>query len=83
MGGPIHIWECEVLGCRREPQEHYCVELCQTHWRRVSHKAFKTLGDAMTGFGKKDGMPAWEAAKAVVIAQAQAEEIHVEQIGLI
>lgn len=83
MGGPIHVWQCEVPGCRREPKEHHGIELCASHWRKVSHEAFKALSDAMTGFGKKDGMPAWEAAASTVRTEARSEDAQVEQISLI
>ena len=83
MGGPIHIWKCEVPGCRREPTEHHCIDLCASHWRKVSRETFKALAAAMPGFGKKEGMPAWEAAAAKVRAEAQTEEVEAEQIALI
>lgn len=84
MGGEIHNPQCDVPYCRCSPEAwHHGVKMCAPHWSKVSHATFKTLTEADKGFGTKDGMPAWEAARTSVIAEASAVEQAAEQMALI
>ena len=84
MCGEIHRPQCDVPYCQCTPKaRHHGVQFCDAHWRKVSHGTFKALAEAGKGFGTKEGMPSWEAARAAAVTEAVAADKTAEQMALI